>query len=210
MRRVALVLGAGLVVAVALAIGGIVWTVRGSLPRVSGTAELPGLSKPVTVIRDRAGVPHVFAASAADAQRGLGFAQAQDRRLGLEFTRRLALGRLAEVAGDGPLGEPIALGPVFATTALEADRQMRALGLERLARQDLELMPPEHRALLAAWADGVNAATESGAAGGMIRLLGVSVEPWTSSTSSGRVHSVRYSAASSTPGRSPRPAARSP
>jgi hypothetical protein len=91
----------------------------------------------------------------------------------------LAHGRLAEVAGDGPLPEPLALGPVFATTALEADRQMRALGLEALARRDLALMSDENRALLGPWADGVNAATESGAAGAMVRLLGIPVEPWT-------------------------------
>jgi penicillin amidase len=173
-RRLLAAAAVVLVVGVAL----VVWALRASLPPLSGTARLAGLSGPVTVIRDGSGVPHVFASSASDAQRGLGWVQAQDRRLMMELARRLALGRLAEIAGDGE-GPPIAIGPVFATNALDADRQMRALGLEALARRELELMSAANRVLLEAWVDGVNAATASGAAGGMIRVLGVPVEPWT-------------------------------
>lgn len=57
---------AGVLVA---AVGVVWWVLRASLPTVTGTLHVPIVSAPVTIIRDHAGVPHVFAASAPDAMR---------------------------------------------------------------------------------------------------------------------------------------------
>jgi penicillin amidase len=69
------------------------------LPQVSGTLALAGLEQPVRVVRDRWGVPHIFAQSSADLFFTQGFVQAQDRLFQMDLWRRSAQGRLAEVLG---------------------------------------------------------------------------------------------------------------
>src|SRR4051812_9593528 len=78
--------------------GGFVW-LRTSLPQVDGTLAVPGLQQPVAITRDPDGIPHIRAASAADAYFALGFVHAQDRLWQMEGTRRLGQGRLAEIVG---------------------------------------------------------------------------------------------------------------
>ncbi len=57
------------------------------------------LSKPVRVVRDRWGVPHIYAQSDADLFFAQGFVQAQDRLFQMDLWRRSAQGRLSEVLG---------------------------------------------------------------------------------------------------------------
>jgi penicillin amidase len=66
---------------------------------VSGTMEVRGLSAPVRVVRDRWGVPHIYAQSRDDLFFAQGFVQAQDRLFQMDLWRRSAQGRLAEVLG---------------------------------------------------------------------------------------------------------------
>src|SRR5437879_5734241 len=66
---------------------------------VSGTREVPGLSGPVRVARDRWGVPHIYAQSPADLFFAQGFVQAQDRLFQMDLWRRSSQGRLSEVLG---------------------------------------------------------------------------------------------------------------
>src|SRR5688500_7941466 len=115
---------------------------RQSLPQLDGEIPTAGLTAPVEILRDRAGVPHIFAQSERDAQFALGFLHAQDRLWQLEMNRRIAAGRLAEV-----------LGPA----ALETDRFVRTLGVRRAAQANLERLDAETRAALDAYAAGVNA-----------------------------------------------------
>jgi penicillin amidase len=86
---------------------------RTDLP-ADAEASIPNLSAPVDVRYDRRGVPHIFAATEADAIRALGWVVARDRLFQLEAQARAAAGRLTEWAG-----------PV----ALPADQEMRRLGL---------------------------------------------------------------------------------
>ena len=44
-----------------------------SLPRLDGTLQLPGLTKPVSIGRDASDVTHIQAASPLDAWRAMGF-----------------------------------------------------------------------------------------------------------------------------------------
>ncbi len=115
---------------------------RQSLPQSSGTLELPGLSAPVEVLRDRFGIPHIYARSVQDAHFALGFVHAQDRLWQMEMSRRIAAGRLAEVVGSG---------------ALETDRFLRTLGVRRAAEANLRVYDAETRQVLEAYASGVNA-----------------------------------------------------
>src|SRR5258708_13942548 len=99
MRRRAVI---GLVVAfifVAVMTGLFYQTTLSGLAPESGVVKLDGLSAPVKVIRDAAGIPHIYAQNRLDLARALGYTEAQDRLFQLEMRRRLAEGRLAEVFG---------------------------------------------------------------------------------------------------------------
>ena len=66
---------------VVVAGGGYLW-LRGSLPVVDGRIAAVGLSSTIEIVRDRNGVPHIYARSPIEAQFGLGFVHAQDRLCG--------------------------------------------------------------------------------------------------------------------------------
>ena len=53
----------------------------------------------VEILRDRAGVPHIYADSTADLWFGVGIAMAEDRLWQMDRLRRRALGRQAEILG---------------------------------------------------------------------------------------------------------------
>jgi penicillin amidase len=113
-----------------------------ALPRFNGRVTASGIAAPVEILRDANGVPHILGHGAADVYFGLGFAQAQDRLWQMEFNRRLAAGRLAEI-----------LGP----EALKTDRLFRTLGLWRHSAASVAALDPETRAALDAYTRGVNA-----------------------------------------------------
>lgn len=60
---------------------------------------VPGLQKPAQILVDRWGVPHIYAASEADAFFVQGFNAARDRLFQIDLWRRRGLGQLAEVYG---------------------------------------------------------------------------------------------------------------
>ncbi len=106
------------------------------------TVKVAGLEKPVQVLRDTFGVPHVFAASEHDAYFMVGWVHAQDRLFQMDSSRRQASGTLAEL-----------LGP----SALASDVQLRTLGLRRAAVRSQAAISPAGTAILQAYAKGVNA-----------------------------------------------------
>jgi penicillin amidase len=136
--RLLSVLGVILLLLVAL-ISGALWL---SLPRSSQIARIPGLSAPVDISFDADGIPRIRAATDQDAAAALGFVHARDRMFEMELMRRNASGRLSELAG-----------PV----TLPLDRTMRVLGLRQAAEADYAALPADTRALLQAYANGVNA-----------------------------------------------------
>jgi penicillin amidase len=135
--RLALVAAVVLVLLGAAAI----WRLWRAMPETTGVVLVAGLERAVDVVRDPDGVPHIRAASERDGMRALGYVHAQDRLWQMEFQRRLASGRLAEL-----------LGP----TALRTDRFMRTVGFARSARDALLTLDPETRSLLEAYVGGVN------------------------------------------------------
>jgi penicillin amidase len=130
---------AGLLVLLLLAMLGIGVA---TLPAEREQAAIPGLSAPVEIGLDAHGIPRIRAASEADAARALGWLHARDRMFQMETMRRGAAGRLAEL-----LGPPM----------LRLDRFARTLGLAQRAEADLAALPAEARAILDAYAEGVNA-----------------------------------------------------
>src|SRR5919197_5568623 len=69
------------------------------VPQLAGTIDIVGLAAPVRVIRDRWGVPHIYAETEDDVFFAQGFVQAQDRLFQMDLWRRASLGRLSEVLG---------------------------------------------------------------------------------------------------------------
>jgi penicillin amidase len=67
--------------------------------QVEGEFAIDGLSAPVRVVRDRWGVPHIYAQSQDDLFVAQGFVQAQDRLFQMDLWRRASQGRLAQVLG---------------------------------------------------------------------------------------------------------------
>lgn len=162
-----LLLLAGLLL-VALAGAGL-WlyaSARAALPQVDGTLRVAGLTAPVTVIRDAQGVPHISAGNLNDLLFAQGYVTAQDRLWQMDMTRRYAGGELSEI-----LGEPF----------LKLDRRQRVLGLRATAERMVAATPPQERAQVQAYANGVNAFLESHADRLPLefRVLRYRPRPWT-------------------------------
>jgi len=138
-----------------------------SLPTLDGTREAPGLLAEVEVIRDRWGVPHIYASSQEDLFFAQGWVQAQDRLWQMEMWRRMGEGRTAEIVG--PEGLP-------------HDRLARLIRY-RGPMDAREWTPyhPDAEAIFTAFVNGVNAYIEH--AGDELpvefRLTGIRPEPWT-------------------------------
>ncbi|MCK4848466.1 MAG: penicillin acylase family protein, partial [Candidatus Heimdallarchaeota archaeon] len=93
------------------------------LPIIDGQLQLPGLKEQVEIIRDKWGVPHIYANNEHDLFFAQGFVQSQDRFWQLEINRRTANGTLSEVFGE---------------IAIDTDRTARTFGFARLGRIDYE------------------------------------------------------------------------
>lgn len=129
--------------ALLLAAGVLAWLyLLKSLPKLDGEVKVQGVSAPIEIVRDKEGVPHVFAKSEADGWFAIGYAHAQDRLWQMEFQRRVAQGRLAEI-----MGEP----------AFDNDRFVRTLGLARVAERMAKNADAATRGAYESYAAGVNA-----------------------------------------------------
>ena len=126
--------------------GAYLFFVRRSWPQVNGTMHVAGLQDRVEVYRDAWGVPHIFAQNEHDVFFAQGYVHAQDRLWQIEFSRRVAAGRLSEILGE---------------ETLKTDRFLRTVGLYRAAQADLAVLPAETIDVLQAYADGLNAYVET-------------------------------------------------
>ncbi|WP_267433097.1 penicillin acylase family protein [Sphingomonas sp. GM_Shp_1] len=74
---------------------------RGIAQAITPTARatIPGLSRPIEIVDDRWGVPHIRALTKADAFFGQGYVVARDRLFQIDFAHRREMGRMAEVFG---------------------------------------------------------------------------------------------------------------
>lgn len=127
-------------------------------------ATITGLDGTVVIHRDEWGIPHARADTVPDVFLAQGFVQAEDRLGQLEYDRRRAYGRWAEVRGPA---------------ALEFDIFTRRADLRRAARLEYDALGREHQAVLDAFARGVNAYLTLGRdLPTDLALAGVTPEPW--------------------------------
>lgn len=137
-----------------------------SLPAMDGCKRVPYLKELVSIQRDGNGIPHISAQSEQDADFGLGYTHAQDRLWHMDFMRRFAQGRLAEVLGKD---------------MIPLDIFMRKMGLSLDINAAWEALPKELKESLEAYAEGVNAYISESSKNKLpmeFRFLGSSPEPW--------------------------------
>ncbi len=160
-----LILVGALAAAIIAPIAGLAYLWRRPLPIINGRLKLRGLNAPVEIIRDKWGVPHIYAQNDEDVFFAQGFVHAQDRLWHMEMNRRLPAGRLSEIFGD---------------LALSADTLMRRVGLQRAAKNDWMHASTETVAALNAYARGVNEFlnTHSNKLPIEFTLLRYKPEPW--------------------------------
>ncbi|HPY51544.1 MAG TPA: penicillin acylase family protein, partial [Sedimentisphaerales bacterium] len=134
----------------------------------------------VELVRDRWGVPHVFAETDAGAMYGLGYAAAQDRAFQMYYNLRIIQGRLAEVVGDVKVGVS-RQRPEGTNSAIRSDVQMRTIGYWDAAQQTAQQLAPELRSLLEAYSEGVNDCirSEPNELTYLFAKYGLQPEPWT-------------------------------
>ncbi|MGQ0736390.1 MAG: penicillin acylase family protein [Acidobacteriota bacterium] len=118
---------------------------RSALAQLDGSMVVFGLHEPVEVLRDRWGIPHIYARNTHDLFFAQGFVVAQDRMWQLEMWRRNGEGRLAEV-----------LGPDYVTR----DRFARVLTFRGNWDEEFRKYHPEGRLIFDAFAKGVNASIQ--------------------------------------------------
>jgi penicillin amidase len=141
-----------------------------ALAKIDGDLKVPGLREPVEVVRDRWGVPHIYARNDDDLFFAQGYVMAQDRLWQMEWWRRVHEGRLSEV-----------LGP----KAFERDRRARLLKY-RGPFDDAEWTSyhRDARRIFSKYADGINAYIRQHENNLPVEftLTGVKPEPWTAET----------------------------
>ena len=171
MRWVRRILVFLLVLAIGIGIFGF-FMVRRSFPQIDGEIQVAGLDGEVEMMRDADGVPHIYASTTHDLFFAQGYAHAQDRFWQMDFWRHIGGGRLAEMFGEDQV---------------EADMFLRSLDFTGIAEQELEEMPAEHREILEAYADGVNAYIAERTPSQIsleyailpLQNSGYAIEPWT-------------------------------
>ena len=133
----------------------------------SETLQLKGIKDKITIRRDDRGIPYIEAQNDEDLYFAQGYAHATDRLWQMDLFRRTARGELAEIVGN--------LG-------LEQDKLHRTYGFAQAAEAEWASASPRSRALLEAYARGVNAYAASldpKSRPPEFQLLNYEFRPWT-------------------------------
>lgn len=135
-----------------------------ALPLSDGRLAVAGLQSEVRIFRDAWSIPHIRARSSGDAFFAQGYVHAQDRLWQMDAARRRMQGRWSEWAG--PEGIP-------------GDALARRLNVAEASRRDYAALTAGARAMLEAYAAGVNACLGEARPLPMeYRLLGAEPEKW--------------------------------
>jgi penicillin amidase len=137
-----------------------------SLATIEGALRVPGLREQVEVLRDRWGVPHIYANNVDDLFFAQGYTIAQDRLWHMEMTRRVAQGRVAEIVG---------------AAGVPHDRLVRLLRFRGpFDDKEWSNYHPEARRIFDAYVRGINAfiAQNADRLPVEFRLTGITPEPW--------------------------------
>ncbi|MDX2182199.1 MAG: penicillin acylase family protein [Bryobacteraceae bacterium] len=118
------------------------WVCLLALSAAAETVRLPGLKAKVEILRDRWGVPHIYASSPHDLFFAQGYIAARDRLFQIDLWRRIGTGRLAEVRG-----------PKF----VARDRIARLVRFRGNWNDEWRAYSPDAQAIAMAFTRGINA-----------------------------------------------------
>src|SRR5579864_1919760 len=104
--------------------------------------RISGLEKQVEILRDRWGVPHIYASSVHDLFFAQGYITARDRLFQIDLWRRIGTGKLAE-----------AVGP----SAIERDQLARAVRWRGSMDAEWSSYGPDTKRIATAFTSGINA-----------------------------------------------------
>jgi len=107
-----------------------------------GTVKLEGLKSQVEIVRDSYGVPNITSANEEDLYFALGYTHAQDRLWQMDFVRRVAEGRTAEI---------------FGRETVEFDKLFRTIGINRYSYSLYPGISAKSKSILENYSNGVNA-----------------------------------------------------
>ena len=158
-----------------------------SLAQIEGELKVSGLKEPVEILRDRNGMPHIYARNDSDMFFAQGYVMAQDRLWQLEMWRRWREGRLAEIYGP---------------TAVDFDERARLMAFRGpWDEKEWTSYHPDAERLFTAWANGLNAWVTQNANNLPVefKLTGIKPEPWTAKTLTLRWAEIGLDSAGNTP-----------
>jgi len=116
-------------------------TLKISSPVMEGKVIIPALKDKVEILRDKEGIPHIYAKKRVDMFFALGFVQASDRLFQFDIIRRAGAGRTAEIIG---------------AKTLEVDKLFRILGGQRTFENRLKHLPKELLSDFESYTAGLN------------------------------------------------------
>src|SRR5215468_3319942 len=140
-----------------------------------GSLQVKGLKERVTITRDERGIPYINAKNDEDLYFAQGYITAADRLWQMDLFRRTARGELAEVLGAGPNN-----------AAIDQDKLHRVFGFAQVSEAEAAQASPQARAVLEAYAKGVNAYAASLTPKTMppeFQILNYTFRPWTAADS---------------------------
>ena len=131
--------------------------------RYSGTISGLELHRPVSILRDARGVPHIGASDEHDLFFAQGYVEASDRLFQMDLQRRFIEGTLAEV---------------FGKAALDSDRTERAVPVRAIVLAQWQGLDARSRAMLQAFSAGANAAMQREPLPVEFHILAYRPQPW--------------------------------
>jgi len=136
-----------------------------AIPDYSANLKLTGLIAEVQVLRDKFGIPHIYAQNEADLYKATGYVMAQERLWQMDLLRHVTTGRLSEIFGE---------------SMLKADVVMRALQIPAKSRMVIKETGPDVLEALSNFAYGVNQYIETHQKNlpPEFVILGYQPEPW--------------------------------
>jgi len=104
--------------------------------------KAPGLKQAVEILRDRWGVPHIYAANTHDLFFAQGYITAKDRLFQIDLWRRVGTGKLSEVLGE---------------RMLDRDRLARSVNFHGDWSKEWAAYSPDTHEIVTAFTQGINA-----------------------------------------------------
>ncbi len=164
-KKILLFLAVIIVLALIIGFGFLIYLKNRALPDYNQNIVLKGIDADVEVLRDKYGIPHIYAKNEKDLYTAVGYIMAQDRLWQMDLLRRVTTGRLSEMFGE---------------KTIETDLLMRALQMPEKSKIILDSLPIEMKQSLVYFAAGINQYIENnqGNLPPEFAILGYKPEKW--------------------------------